>query len=101
MVLVGALHRSAAMAGMEAPWPAMESSPERERRGEERGKGRGLLPVGRREAPWGELHQDGGSVPAVHVLYVLLEFLHEEEETGKRAKTGEKKEKKMWKIFQT
>jgi hypothetical protein len=69
--------------------------------GEERGKGRGLLAVGRREAPWGELHQDGGSVPAVHVLYVLLEFLHEEEETGKRAKKGEKKEKKMWKIFQT
>jgi hypothetical protein len=63
--------------------------------GEERGRGRGLLAVGRREAPWGELHQDGGSVPAVHVLSVLLEFLHEEEEeTGKRVKKGEKKEKK-------
>jgi hypothetical protein len=39
--LVGALHRRAAMAGLRALWPAMESSPEREEMRREKSRGQG------------------------------------------------------------
>jgi hypothetical protein len=91
MTLVGDLHRRAAMAGLRALWPAMESSPGREemRREKSRGVGR-LLAVGGGGTPCGELHGDGALGPTRVGASLLPSW-------GRRGRRRERKGKKKGK----
>jgi hypothetical protein len=96
MTLVGDLHRRAAMAGLRALWPAMESSPGREEMRREKSRGCGgtgvgrLLAVGGGGTPRGELHGDGALGPTRVGASLLPSW-------GRRGRRRERKGKKKGK----
>jgi hypothetical protein len=85
----------AAMAGVEAPWPAMGSSPERGKRGEGRGERGGAAMRLHAEllgAPWGGAARSSSLLVAA--LCVSCFLCEKKKTAGRRREEREKKNEK-------